>query len=197
MARFHTLIWESQRSSRKHSSLQFSPSCSSWGCSLKWSKLVKKLEFSSFTLLGQSFCIVPAHGCCYIGQMLRASWASLTGSSGKSQQDSMCQHEAVQRGLWVMVSLFHSSESGLCKNLRELLKLKSSGFILKTSYSSKIDHFYGRGFCFVLFCFQLYKLHHLLCMLTSSCKMSLLSYKEIQKWYKWAHYFTSDLCLIS
>lgn len=82
---FHKLIWESQRSSRKHSPLQFSPSCSSWGCSLKWNKLVKKLKFSSFTLLGQSFCIVPAPGFRYIGQMLRASRASLRGSSYKSR----------------------------------------------------------------------------------------------------------------
>lgn len=71
-ARFHMIIWGSQRSSRKHSALQFSPSCSSWDCSLKWSKLVKTLEFSSFTLLGQSFCGVPAHRFLWFSQMLRA-----------------------------------------------------------------------------------------------------------------------------
>lgn len=134
VARFHTLIWESQRSSRKHSPLQFSPSCSSWGCSLKWSKLVKKLKFSSFTLLGQIFSTVPAHRFRYIGQMLRASPASLRGSSTKSQQDSMCQSEAGQRGPWVPVSLFCSTESALCRNSRGLLKLMSWEFILKTSY---------------------------------------------------------------
>ena len=122
VARFHKLIWESQQSSWKHFPLQFSPSCSSWGCSLMWSKLVKKLKFSSFTLLGQSFCRVPAHGFCYTGQMLRASWASLMGSSVASPQDSMCvrgrQQEVVQRGCQLLLSLVCSTESGLCNSFR-------------------------------------------------------------------------------
>lgn len=104
-------------------SLQFSPSCSSWGCSLKWSKLVKKLKFSSFTLLGQSFCGVPAHRFCYIGQMLRASRASLTGSlCQKATRLHVYQIQAKMQqskgGIRSWPACTASTESGLCKNSR-------------------------------------------------------------------------------
>lgn len=98
----------SEARSRKHSALQFSPSCSSWGCSLKWSKLGKTQKFSSFTLLGSSFYGVPAHGFRSMGQMLRASRASLMESLVKRQQDCASgpsQNGASQRGHRVLVSL--------------------------------------------------------------------------------------------
>lgn len=99
---------------QEHSPLQSSPSCSSWGCSLKWSKLVKKLKFSSFTLLGQSFSVVPARGFCYISQMLRASPASLQGAPWKVNRAPRANRKQ-SKGAWVWPAC-STAPSLVCQN---------------------------------------------------------------------------------